>query len=93
MKLSFKSTFIASLISSATILACSAQGQKIYQTGFLSKEEATKSIEVPDGYELQLVLSDPIIQEPVAVAWDGNGVMYVVEMRTYMQDADATDEN
>ena len=26
------------------------------------------------------------------MAWDGNGVLYVVEMRTYMQTADATDE-
>lgn len=63
-----------------------------YQTGFLSKEESLKSIEVPEGYELQLVLSEPHVEEPVAIAWDGNGVMYVCEMRTYMQDADATGE-
>lgn len=63
-----------------------------YQTGYLSKEESTTSFVVPDGYELQLVLSEPEIKEPVAIAWDGNGVMYVAEMRTYMQDADATGE-
>ena len=28
----------------------------------------------------------------MALAWDGNGVLYVVEMLTYMQTADATDE-
>lgn len=67
--------------------------EEIYQQGFLSKEEARKSIQVPEGYKLQLVLSDPIIQEPVAVAWDGNGTMYVVQMRTYMKDADASGEN
>ncbi len=70
-----------------------SQSQEIYQRGFLSKEDARKSIEVPEGYKLQLVLSDPIIEDPVAVAWDGNGVMYVVQMRSYMEDADATDEN
>ena len=64
----------------------------IYQKGFLSIEEARKSIELPDGYSLELVLSEPQIEEPVAMAWDGNGVLYVVEMRTYMQTADATDE-
>ena len=65
---------------------------EIYQKGFLSIEDARKSIELPDGYSLELVLSEPQIEEPVAMAWDGNGVLYVVEMRTYMQTADATDE-
>ena len=64
----------------------------IYQKGFLSIEEARKSIELPEGYSLELVLSEPQIEEPVAMTWDGNGVLYVVEMRTYMQTADATDE-
>ena len=80
---------------SILLLQVSAHAQKndsIYQRGYLTKEESLASIEVPAGYELQLVLSDPIIKEPVAVAWDGNGVMYVAEMRTYMQDADASDE-
>ena len=83
----------AVLSTLVALLAPTVHAQKIYQRGFLSKEEARKSIEVPEGYELQLVLSDPIIQEPVAVAWDGNGVMYVVQMRSYMKDADASGEN
>lgn len=63
-----------------------------YQTGYLSKEDSLKSFQLPEGYELELVLSEPSVKEPVAIAWDGNGVMYVAEMRTYMQDADATGE-
>lgn len=47
---------------------------------------------VPQGYHLELVASEPMIREPVAIAWDGNGKMYVAEMRTYMQDADASGE-
>ena len=69
-----------------------AFGVEIYQDGFLTIEEARQSIELPDGFSLELVLSEPQIEEPVAMAWDGNGVLYVVEMRTYMQTADATDE-
>jgi len=67
-------------------------GDTVYQKGFLSIEEAQKSIELQDGYALDLVLSNPDIHEPVAMAWDGNGALYVVEMRTYMQDADASGE-
>ena len=67
-------------------------GDTVYQKGFLSIEEAHKSIELQDGYALDLVLSNPDIHEPVAMAWDGNGALYVVEMRTYMQDANAVGE-
>jgi mono/diheme cytochrome c family protein len=40
------------------------------------------------GYRLELVLADPIIQEPTAIAFDGNGRMFVVEDRSYMLDLD-----
>ena len=47
---------------------------------------------LPKGYHMELVASEPMIQDPVAITWDGNGRMYVAEMLTYMQDADATGE-
>src|SRR3546814_10155121 len=31
-----------------------------------------------------------MIHEPVAIAWDGNGRMFVAEMNTYMQDINGT---
>ncbi len=55
-------------------------------------QELPKFILQP-GYRLELVLSDPIIQEPTAIAFDGNGRMFVLEDRGYMQDADATGEH
>jgi mono/diheme cytochrome c family protein len=58
----------------------------------LSAQEELKTIHLPDGYSLELVLSEPAIKEPVAIAFDGNGRMFVVEMRTYMQDIDGTGE-
>src|SRR4029434_3738984 len=56
-------------------------------------EEQLKQFILPPGYRLELVLSDPIIQEPTAIAFDGNGRMFVLEDRGYMQDADATNEH
>jgi glucose/arabinose dehydrogenase len=41
---------------------------------------------------MELVASEPMIKEPVAIAWDGNARMYVAQMETYMQDVDATGE-
>ncbi|RPE14222.1 cytochrome C [Chitinophaga lutea] len=60
---------------------------------YLSPQESLGSIYVPEGYHLQLVASEPMIKEPVAIAWDGNGRMFVSEMLTYMQDVDGTREN
>ncbi len=45
---------------------------------------------LPDGFSIEPVLSDPLIQDPVGVTFDGNGRMYVLEMRSYMQDADGS---
>ena len=56
----------------------------------LSPAEAMAAIELPAGYHLELVASEPMIHEPAVIAWDGNGRMYVAEMRTYMQDIDGS---
>ena len=59
---------------------------------YLSPEESLKSMYLPKGYHMQLVANEPMVQEPVAITWDGDGRMYVAEMLTYMEDADATGE-
>jgi mono/diheme cytochrome c family protein/glucose/arabinose dehydrogenase len=52
--------------------------------------EQLKQFILQPGYRLELVLADPIIQEPTAIAFDGNGRMFVVEDRSYMLDLDMT---
>ena len=56
----------------------------------LSPEEQLKKFILQPGYRLELVLSDPVIEEPAAVTFDGNGRMFVIQIRGYMMDADAT---
>jgi glucose/arabinose dehydrogenase/mono/diheme cytochrome c family protein len=58
----------------------------------LSPEEQLKKFQLPPGYKLELVLAEPHIKEPVVAVFDGNGRMFVAEMRTYMQDIDGTGE-
>src|SRR4051794_18934625 len=55
-------------------------------------QQSLKSFRLPEGYHMELVASEPMIKEPVAVAWDGNARMYVAQMETYMQDVNATGE-
>ncbi|TYA84190.1 DUF7133 domain-containing protein [Seonamhaeicola marinus] len=66
---------------------------KIPKVDFLSPEESIKTMYLPEGYSIELVASEPMINEPVAMEWDGNGKLYVAEMLTYMQDVDGTNEN
>jgi mono/diheme cytochrome c family protein/glucose/arabinose dehydrogenase len=61
-------------------------------SAFLSPEESMKTIKLPPGYHLELVASEPIVQEPAAIVWDANGNMYVAELRSYMQDIVGTGE-
>ena len=61
-------------------------------TPYLTPEEELKTFTLPEGYKLDLVVGDPVIKEPVVAAFDGNGRMYVAEMRTYMQNIDGTGE-
>ncbi len=58
-----------------------------------SPEEEMKHIYVPAGYHLQLVASEPMVSAPVAIAWDGDGKMYVAELNTYMLDVNGTGEH
>lgn len=58
----------------------------------LAPAEAIKTIEVPKGYRLECVASEPIVEEPVAFAFDPNGALYVCEWRTFMQDEFGTDQ-
>jgi mono/diheme cytochrome c family protein/glucose/arabinose dehydrogenase len=58
----------------------------------LSPEETLKTFEIQDGYNLEVVLSEPQIKEPVVAVFDGNGRMFVAEMRTYMQDIDGKNQ-
>ncbi|HKG06606.1 MAG TPA: c-type cytochrome [Pedobacter sp.] len=79
-----------------TALKRDAAGKIIVNTSpspaYLSPQESLKSIHLQKGYHLELVASEPMIHEPVAITWDGNGRMFVAEMNTYMQDAEGSDE-
>src|SRR6185503_12781633 len=58
----------------------------------LSPEASMKTIVLPPGYRLELVASEPMIEEPVVIDWDPDGRLWVIEMPGYMEDMPATTE-
>ena len=59
----------------------------------LSPEDALKKFYMPPGYRVELVASEPMIQDPVMIDWDGDGRMWAVEMPGYMPDIEAKGEH
>ena len=50
--------------------------------------ETLKDFEVAEGFEIQLVASEPLVNSPVAIEWDASGGLFVCEMRGYSEDRD-----
>ncbi len=61
--------------------SAAALGQS--RTAALSPEASLEQIELADGYRLELLASEPLVIDPVEVAFDSSGRMWVVEMRDY----------
>ncbi|WP_158633427.1 PVC-type heme-binding CxxCH protein [Tautonia sociabilis] len=49
----------------------------------LAPAEAREAIRVPDGFEVELVVSEPLVMDPVAFDWSADGRLWVVEMADY----------
>jgi len=58
----------------------------------LSPEDEMKTFRLQPGYHVELVASEPMIEEPVAIDFDPDGRLWVIEMRGYMQDLPGTNE-
>src|SRR6476646_7732010 len=59
----------------------------------LSPEAALKTFYMPPGYRIELVASEPLVQEPVALDWDLEGRLWVVEMPGFMADLRGSNEH
>ena len=52
---------------------------------FLKPAEALKAIAVPKGFLVQLAAAEPMVQQPIDMAWDTRGRLWVAECYTYAE--------
>ena len=52
---------------------------------FLKPAEALKAITVPKGFRVQLAAAEPMVQQPIDMAWDTRGRLWVAECYTYAE--------
>lgn len=90
-----KSALFAALffLFAVYFLQCSPDAKEERTDGILSPQEAISDFKIEDGFELQTVAAEPLVEDPVALQFDEDGAMWVVEMRGYMQDKDGRGEN
>src|SRR5258708_5137861 len=55
-------------------------------------EEELKTFKLPPGFRIELVATEPMVEEPIALTFDPDGRIYVVELRAYMADIQGTGE-
>ena len=48
-----------------------------------SADEAVELFEVREGFEIDVVASEPVVAQPLFVSWDSRGRMWVVQYRQY----------
>jgi mono/diheme cytochrome c family protein len=59
----------------------------------LSPEDEMKQFYLPPGFHAELVAAEPIIQDPIAIDWDADGRMWVVEYPEYVPDLQTPEPN
>ncbi len=99
--ISFKHSITAILVSAAVVSGYAYQSATPWPPGLqkvsdespvLSPEDEMKTFFMPPGYHVELVASEPMIEEPVLIDWDPDGRLWVIEERGYMKDLPASTE-
>ena len=58
----------------------------------LAPDAALKTFYMPSGYRIELVASEPLIQDPIVIDWDPSGRLWAIELPGYMRDIKASGE-
>lgn len=58
-----------------------------------SPEESLKTFQIENGFEIQLVAAEPLVQDPIFITFDEDGRLWVVEMRSFMPDIEGEGES
>ena len=81
--------FLVALALCGGVFAAAIERKEAYPRE-VRPEDAIATFEIPDGFQIEMVASEPEISDPVAMEIDENGVMYVVEMHGYPLDKSGT---
>jgi mono/diheme cytochrome c family protein/glucose/arabinose dehydrogenase len=79
----------------ALLFWCTGRWNRIAEQGPsppLPPSEAMEEFQLHEDLEIQLVASEPLVQDPVVISFDQDGRLWVVEMRGFMPDIEGEGE-
>lgn len=79
---------IFSLLSLLLIFSCATE-----KLEYEEPEVSLEAYQIEEGFELQVVASEPFLEAPVAIDFDTKGRIWVAEMRGYMTNINGDDED
>lgn len=56
--------------------------------GPMPAEEAARTMELPPGFKCEVFAAEPDVQQPIAMAWDARGRLWIAECYTYAENPD-----
>jgi mono/diheme cytochrome c family protein/glucose/arabinose dehydrogenase len=59
----------------------------------LPPDQAMQTFFMPPGYRLELVASEPLVQDPIVIDFDADGRIWIVEMTTFQPEGDLAAAN
>jgi mono/diheme cytochrome c family protein/glucose/arabinose dehydrogenase len=77
------------------LLGCTVKPGQILDEGPSPAKTPTgelASFQIEPGLKIQLVASEPLVQDPVVISFDADGRLWTVEMRGFMPDIDGSGE-
>lgn len=82
--------FLSVCIVPALLLTTSAGLRPQSTPGEIPPEKALATFQLPEGFQIEMIASEPLLSDPVAMEIDEYGRMYVVEMHGYPLDKSGT---
>src|SRR6266566_3621535 len=79
------SALFASFASAAPATEPTVRKEDLPRVPATEAKDALKTFKVRPGFHLELAASEPNVVDPVAMCFDENGRMFVVEMRDYSE--------
>lgn len=88
-----KNFFILSCLFLFSVVLFSCNQTPDYTTApLLTGKQAIKKMEIEEGFKVQLVAEEPLLNSPTNMIFDEKGRIWVVEMPSYMLDTAGTNE-
>ena len=88
-------SFLSPLVASSLLLCCGmhdadAEFPAIFNTektpgGPMPAAEVARTMELPPGFSCKVFAAEPDVQQPIAMAWDARGRLWVAECYTYAE--------